>query len=117
MKNPINQTNYKNPPYLEGDAYFPETSQKPYFNRNQDHYQRDEYTDVPTINYNIPALGDSPDINVGRKRLNKEENLQDHTNREILDFTTGFEGCNIINININEPFESTMFSDQYQTDN
>jgi hypothetical protein len=29
-----------------------------------------------------------------------------------LDFTEGFEEQNIINININEPFESTVFNEQ-----
>ena len=72
-------------------------------------YIENEFPEGDIINYNIPALGESPD-----RKTNMNYNVQqveEDESREILDFTEGFEEKKIINININEPFESTIFVD------
>lgn len=65
------------------------------------------------INYDIPILGEhfekKPSKPSKSRHVHPENDEDDQ--REIIDFTEGFQNCDVVNININEPFESKIFGD------
>lgn len=69
------------------------------------------------INYDIPILGENFEKKQDKPLKSKlaAGEHEDENERDIIDFTEGFQNCDVVNININEPFESKVFAEAGQT--